>query len=784
MARDTRLWISPLAHTKQFEGDISVCNEWYPWAVTRLGFMLKTYPGAVSQVLAPSTDVVVRIDTKPNRIYITANSGLYLESGFYDLRSYARCAELTYKPALLKYNARIAAYEASAPSPNWWQGQIKIPKTVSEVVGEALVDGQESLSVGCTAKLDTVIALPPCEKTYSNGGYCDPEKIFKKKLAQGACPASKFSGKLRLYVQALYGSKRTDYRVLTNPLTGAVMDYDSLIIKAVMDVGGTETVTEYTLSSQFSKANGIFTTDDYRYFLIEAGTFVRYYPLRISPQAEKLRALLVANPTLTAAEVKRIEAYILSTAVVDMTQSKASGALTPTGQPFYYGWHWSSDGKSGEAVCHEEDNANMRYTARHYRLQIIYVAVEDTFYHQLTVQASNYWWTVNTGHVVYKPLPYTGQMIAIPMVPNTDGQFSGNPGVGSFSATIHVYRDENDAIVPVTVVNSTTTRNDTELVNVDHPNSETQGCATDSILDFRNIIYNGVQGTRSLSVGGDTLSVEYRGTDAEAEVWSSLGNLVAPIWTSMRTVGGAWYPANTCAGVTLETYLLSTGYFGPSISGPTGIAFEGPFSHTVDGVTYTDCYRVYVMVVNGYSRVYSQEIYPDGRYYSGGLNLTIPYDTCSAVYTGKKQIRIIPTSNNNSAEQGTFLCKFDIYTAIYVSALAGVDNSTLAFHEEGPFQYYTPYLSYSSYIPDNLATPTDQYTYKYDLNVASKQTLISTDTPSTIHFFEVDWFEYPFLDSAESAKDNTSGEYRYNSGWTAGLNGKDGYEGDSSIGWS
>jgi hypothetical protein len=70
MARDSRLWQNPLAHARIFEGDAAECSKWYAWAQQKLRFMLANHPGATSQVFVPIADVTVKVDTRPNRIYI------------------------------------------------------------------------------------------------------------------------------------------------------------------------------------------------------------------------------------------------------------------------------------------------------------------------------------------------------------------------------------------------------------------------------------------------------------------------------------------------------------------------------------------------------------------------------------------------------------------------------------------------------------------------------------------------------------------------------------------
>lgn len=70
--RNSRLWQDSLAHATIFEGDALECGKWLGWAKQKLQFMLHSIPGASSQLHVPADGVVIRIDTRPNRISIAA----------------------------------------------------------------------------------------------------------------------------------------------------------------------------------------------------------------------------------------------------------------------------------------------------------------------------------------------------------------------------------------------------------------------------------------------------------------------------------------------------------------------------------------------------------------------------------------------------------------------------------------------------------------------------------------------------------------------------------------
>lgn len=75
-SRNSRPWQSPLAYQKLFEGDISECQKALGQAQAKLKFMLANHPGTSSTTYIHLPGVTVHIDTRPNRIRISAEGGL------------------------------------------------------------------------------------------------------------------------------------------------------------------------------------------------------------------------------------------------------------------------------------------------------------------------------------------------------------------------------------------------------------------------------------------------------------------------------------------------------------------------------------------------------------------------------------------------------------------------------------------------------------------------------------------------------------------------------------
>jgi hypothetical protein len=79
-----------------FSGDFAKCALWLGYAYSNLRVMVMSSPGTQTKVLQPTKDVTVRIDTRPNRIFITAKGGGFLVVWYAIPDLNARLGFLTY----------------------------------------------------------------------------------------------------------------------------------------------------------------------------------------------------------------------------------------------------------------------------------------------------------------------------------------------------------------------------------------------------------------------------------------------------------------------------------------------------------------------------------------------------------------------------------------------------------------------------------------------------------------------------------------------------------------
>lgn len=272
----------------------------------------------------------IRITVVEEEEEITSDEGiLYLESGGCNNGSVATMDCNALLPATIDYGNTI-----NVPvSGRGYLGKLSVPITTeAELVHENKAEG-ESLAVGCDPKLTyeyTLLGDYPC--IAESPTYCGVE-IYVRKLLIGSIPASLWSGKMRAWVQALYGSLRTDLMIGIN-------------FAGIPELW----VGEYKIPYRSNFTPILYTGPDYQYFfIIMDGYDNRIIRGKLSKQGEKLRKWLIANEKSVLNgdpyEINKVEGYLLSELTFDDESINRSTGITDVGEePIYYGWHASYDG--------------------------------------------------------------------------------------------------------------------------------------------------------------------------------------------------------------------------------------------------------------------------------------------------------------------------------------------------------------------------------------------------------------------------------------------------------
>ncbi len=461
--RNTRLWQDSLAHATVFDGDPSQCSLWLGWAKTKLSHMLHSVPGPLSATFVPVEGIEIRVDTRPNRIAIKAGGGLYLESGFLALGSTASCAEATFYPPILHFNSPIQNYVSASSTPLEGKAKVDAKNTAvdSPYAGEKLLDGYTSKTSGGAELYPLVYDL--CGNAYaSETDKYGLQDMYAAKYAQRYVPASVYSGKLRLLVQAIYGSTRHDYYAV--PISNG----NAYICDLVFD--------EYRLIQNTPTA-GLLTTTNYDYYLVEVNhDAVTFRKLTLSATAKGWAKILKTHPNKANREFSsRVEAYILSTAKIDtefVPVIKETG-LAITGVPMAYGFHFNWSGNQAKCVFHRSVGDGT------YRSKIVTIDIAD----DLTVSASESSesaWSNGAYFQFWYPDQYDNTM-------KTFGVVNGGY-VNSTGTPMYGYFDYNDAWQTFDISCSISTRAAGRYDTGAITNSDLTGYGFDAIEHTRTII--------------------------------------------------------------------------------------------------------------------------------------------------------------------------------------------------------------------------------------------------------------------------------------------------------
>lgn len=143
---------------------------------------------------------------------------------------------------------------------------------------------------------------------------------------------------------------------------------------------------------------GLFTTSDYRYFVLHfSGSSVTVYPLKarksVSSLVESLRSNLVNFATDD--EREKPEAYILANSEFDTANAVTYNNAIPTTTPLMYGWSFKFDGSKADIISIATDGVglNTYFVSTHYSLNISHVkngSVDEFGFEAETVSVENW----------------------------------------------------------------------------------------------------------------------------------------------------------------------------------------------------------------------------------------------------------------------------------------------------------------------------------------------------------------------------------------------------------
>ena len=170
--------------------------------------------------------------------------------------------------------------------------------------------------------------------------------LVSKKACSMYCPPSMFTGKARLYVQALYGRDVKDWKwELYIP--------DGLSPRLLHENGATLNIN-----------TGVYTDDKHNHWLVTIfpdGILVTKLVRgkKVEPLVDKWK-----DPAFSA-DHKKIEAYILAYSVPSTTMTFILDVSVPETQMLGYGWKFNWSGNKADIIKHIEGTPE--HTSMHYR---------------------------------------------------------------------------------------------------------------------------------------------------------------------------------------------------------------------------------------------------------------------------------------------------------------------------------------------------------------------------------------------------------------------------------
>lgn len=279
-----------------------------------------------------------------------------LESGLVDLLGIGMEDPLTFQPGRVHVGASVAGYTGTTVGNETYSLTGTLDAFGAQLAGQK-PDGETSEAFSAEGD----------ESNY----------LAQKKRAAYYFPPSMLTGKARLWLQAVYGSK-------ANPQEGDVFPY-------VVSEGGVPVLTYFRTENGTTRTvaispgplqtTGIYTNDQYEYFLLNiTSSTIQIYPM-LQLCGEGIRQLLVEyGETLSFEDRCRLESYLLAGCEIDLdgldTKANPAGAITPLA----YGWKFSWSGKNLAVVNWEYDrlgNYDQAFKTTLYTLSLLRRFLED-----------------------------------------------------------------------------------------------------------------------------------------------------------------------------------------------------------------------------------------------------------------------------------------------------------------------------------------------------------------------------------------------------------------------
>lgn len=274
------------------------------------------------------------------------------------LRSYMETGELKWLPGFEPprryesgtwhlHNVSLAGLDGK---PSKWLGRVdtsgkQTKRQPTPADTGVLRDQIDSLAIGYPRQLNQAGSIDATSDTLLRDSYGSATSM--KKLVTEWFPPEIFTGKLRKFIQAQYGAKET---------TGHWPYQIEILGEAALLQYQPEEGRRIQFYFWAHATTGLYTTPDYRYYLLELTTSERAgymritgMPILLSKFGKAVRKKILSGKIADSVEVEKAEAYMFADATIDTDNSFTAGEFFVSGYVDSIAWGWKFD-SNGEHI--------------------------------------------------------------------------------------------------------------------------------------------------------------------------------------------------------------------------------------------------------------------------------------------------------------------------------------------------------------------------------------------------------------------------------------------------
>lgn len=345
-------------------------------------------------LMPDGASVFVRVEPGHDHIHIKLTGGeMPMDSGVVDVWNIAPAHADAFRAGTLMETAYVATYHAPFTLRDGDPPRLKDRNGVNDGQFAGILKAQGKVFTG-----QVPVDREDAKSFRPVTGETQDSVLYEKKRCAVLCPASMFTGKLRLYVQALYGAHLSAKAGSGHTIPFELVEGQSRPALRLNNrfKGPTGSTVDHRVL--LSTGNGLHldkTTGKHWLFSFTAG--MRAYKMKAPAHVEALRGWLIhpvndrhpdRDHPLSEEDREHLEAYILSqclpyadtTIMPNPWCTPESGAVA---DPWCmgYSWHWNWSGTAAIArvnEVYEQDLTNSAMETRTYEVEVTKVG-EDLF---------------------------------------------------------------------------------------------------------------------------------------------------------------------------------------------------------------------------------------------------------------------------------------------------------------------------------------------------------------------------------------------------------------------